>query len=288
MYIGGAQEAFTYQAGYQDLNLKIATKCYPMGTYTHTAASLRGSLETSLAELQTPCVDIFYLHAADRRVPFEETLQCCDEMYREGKFRQLGVSNYTAYELAEVVTLCRERGWVRPTVYQGMYNFITRGIERELVPACRRYGLDIVVYNPVAGGLLSSKFEGIAAAHEKSAAPVEGRYSDSGPTGGIYRGRYFRDPVLDSIKGVKEAADAHGITLLETALRWLVHHSALKMGDSGNDGILIGVSSMQQLEENIKELEKGPLPEEVLQALEKAWENARGSATEYVTNLVPA
>ena len=72
-----------------------------------------------------------------------------NKLYQEGKFTTLGLSNFTSYEVAEVATLCKERGWVRPRVYQAMYNAITRAIEKELVHACRRHGLDIVVYNPL-------------------------------------------------------------------------------------------------------------------------------------------
>ena len=85
--------------------------------------------KTSLKELKTDCVDIFYLHAADRSVPFEETLQEVNKMHKEGKFVNLGLSNFTAFEVAEVVIMCKERGWVRPTIYQGVYNAIS-------MPAC--------------------------------------------------------------------------------------------------------------------------------------------------------
>lgn len=87
---------------------------------------LREQLEKSLKELQTDCVDVFYLHAADRSVPFEETLGACDELHKEGKFVELGLSNFTAFEVAEVVITCKEKGWVRPTIYQAMYNAISQ------------------------------------------------------------------------------------------------------------------------------------------------------------------
>ena len=70
-------------------------------------------------------MDIFYLHAADRSVPFEVTLEECTKLHKEGKFVQLGLSNFTAFEVAEIVIMCKERGWVRPTIYQGMYNAIS-------------------------------------------------------------------------------------------------------------------------------------------------------------------
>jgi aflatoxin B1 aldehyde reductase len=87
---------------------------------------VREKLELSLKELNTNQVDIFYLHAADRSVPFAETLEVVNEMHKEGKFVQFGLSNYTAFEVAEIVITCTERGWVRPTIFQAMYNAISK------------------------------------------------------------------------------------------------------------------------------------------------------------------
>ena len=106
--------------------MTLATKCYPRRPVTHKAAVIKEQLAISLKELKTDCVDIFYLHAADRSVHFEETLEAVNEMHKEGKFVQLGLSNFTAFEVAEVVIMCKERGWVRPTIYQGMYNCISK------------------------------------------------------------------------------------------------------------------------------------------------------------------
>jgi aflatoxin B1 aldehyde reductase len=113
-------------------------------------------------------------------------------MVCRGKFVQLGLSNFTAFEVAEVVMHCKYNNWVRPTIYQGMYNAITRSLEKELIPACKRYGLDVVVYNPIAGGLFSGKYK----ANE---IPKEGRYSDAvGKMGEMYRKRYCMSilPIL--------------------------------------------------------------------------------------------
>lgn len=120
------QEAFTAQAGWKERGFKIATKSMPLVKGDHSAANLRKDLETSLSELGTDCVDIFYLHSADRTTPFTETLEAANELYKEGKFKQLGVSNFTAYEVAEIVMLCQHRGWVKPTIYQGVYNAISK------------------------------------------------------------------------------------------------------------------------------------------------------------------
>lgn len=163
---------------------------------------------------------------------------------------------------------------MRPTLYQGMYNCITRGIEPELVPACRRYGLDVVVYNPIAGGLLSGKIK------SADQVPDSGRFSDEAVSGKQYRQRYYREGVFRAIQTIERAAEGAGLSMVEVALRWVVHHSALRIR-GGNDGILIGASSLAQLESNLTDLEKGPLPEGVLAAVDEAWQVAKVDATNY-------
>lgn len=156
MYIQGDQEAFTREAHWKDRGLKLATKCYPSNPGDHAPAKLRATFETSLKELGADAVDIFYLHAPDRSVPFEDTLRELNDLFKEGKFVELGLSNFAAWEVAEVWNIANERGWVKPTIYQAMYNAITRDIEKELVPALRKYKIDLVVYNPVSVFLSSA------------------------------------------------------------------------------------------------------------------------------------
>lgn len=261
--------------GWKERGLSIATKWYPFNAGDHKAEKVEEALNKSLSELGTDSIDIFYLHAADRSLPFQEPLRKIDELYRQGKFRTFAVSNFTAYELAEVVMLCKANGWVQPTLYQGMYNAITRSIDPELITACRRYGLDIVVYNPIAGGIFSGKYK-------SSETPAEGRYSDTNARqGSAYRKRYFKDATFDALRVIEPVAQAEGLTLLEVAFRWLVHHSALNIKDGGNDGIIIGVSSQEQLEQNLRDLQKGPLPEKVVQALDEAWLIAKPTTANY-------
>ena len=222
---------------------------------------------------------ILYLHCPDRGTPFAETLSALNTAHQAGKFVQLGLSNFTAAEVAEVVLTCKYNGWVRPTVYQGMYNAITRGLEAELVPACRRYGLDIVVYNPLAGGLFSGKIKSA----DMEGAVEGGRFDGSTRLGVMYRGRYFRDSTFDALRVVEEAVEKHeGLTMIETALRWMVHHSKLRIGEGrGNDGIIIGISSFALLDGNLDAIEKGPLPDDVVEALDRAWRIAKADAPNY-------
>jgi aflatoxin B1 aldehyde reductase len=102
--------------------------------------------------------------------------------------------------------------------------------------------------------------------------------------GNMYRARYFKDSTFDSLRIIEPVAQKHDLTLLEIALRWCVHHSQLNVRDEGKgpaDGIIIGVSSLKQLEGNLRDLEKEPLPEEVVKVLDEAWGMCRGTAPSY-------
>lgn len=246
--------------------MTIATKCYPNSPGLHAPDKLEESLEKSLKELGTDCVDIFYLHAADRSLPFTEPLKKLDELHKKGKFVQLGLSNFTAFEVAEICMHCKYNNWVRPTIYQGMYNAIVRSVEAELIPVCRRYGLDFVAYNPIAGGIFSGKYK-------TKDMPAEGRFSDANVPriAARYRERYFKDETFEALRIIEPVVQKHNLTLLETAFRWMVHHSALNIKDGGNDGIIIGISSHEQLVQNVKDIEKGPLPDEVVKVIEEGW-----------------
>ncbi|WWC71804.1 uncharacterized protein I206_105763 [Kwoniella pini CBS 10737] len=275
VYIGGAQESWTANAGYKEKGLKIASKWYPNEAGAHKPEKVKEIVNKSLSELKTDKVDIYYLHAADRTTPFHETLKAINDLHKEGKFDTFAISNFTAAEVAEVCTICQYEGWVRPTLYQGMYNAVCRGAEPELLPVLRRFKIDWVVYNPIAGGLLSGKYK-------SEEPPKDGRFGSNSSTGENYRKRYFRPAAFDALEVIEKAIKPHGLTMVETALRWCVHHSQLNLANKGgNDGIIIGVSSFSQLESNLNDLEKGPLPDDVVKALDEAWLICKASAVPY-------
>ncbi|CCT68396.1 related to potassium channel beta subunit protein [Fusarium fujikuroi] len=276
IYVGGKQEGWTgSQTNWKERGLTVDTKVkYPAQPGENTYDKVIESVETSLKELGTDCIDLLYLHRPDRGTPFQETLGAINKLHKDGKFVKFGISNFTAYEVAEVVMICKYNNWVRPTVYQGMYNCLTRSIEAELFVACRRYGLDIVVYNPIAGGLLSGKIKSM------DIKPESGRFSDQSKIGTAYRQRYFRESTFKALKAIEEATEKNGLSMLETALRWIIHHSGLKV-TNGNDGIIIGMSNIQQLEQNLELVEKGPLPDEVVKALDQAWLYSKADTANY-------
>ncbi|XP_027698565.1 aflatoxin B1 aldehyde reductase member 2-like [Vombatus ursinus] len=247
---------------------KIATKANPWDGKSLRAESVRSQLETSLQRLQCTQVDLFYLHAPDHDTPVEETLQACNELHQEGKFVELGLSNYSSWEVAEICTLCKNNGWVLPTVYQGMYNATTRQVEMELFPCLRHYGLRFYAYNPLAGGLLTGKYR----YEDKDKKQPEGRFFGNSWSE-TYRNRFWKEHHFQAISLVEKAlAACYGAnppSMTSAALRWMYHHSQLQ-GARG-DAVILGMSSLEQLQQNMAAAEEGPLEPGVVKAFDEAW-----------------
>jgi len=181
------------------------------------------------------------------------------------------LSNYAAWEVSSICEICKYNGWVQPKIYQAMYNALQRAIEPELVPCLRKYGVRLVIYNPLAGGLFAGKIMSV------NDIPAEGRFSGESGGAKMYRERYVKDAYINALKDIKAVADKHGLRLTEVALRWCQHHSALLP----TDGVILGASSPEQLEMNCTDSAKGPLPADVLEALDKGWTNVGPSAPLY-------
>lgn len=116
----------------------IDTKVKSREPGSHTREKIAEDVDTSLEELRIDQINIEYLHQPDRATPFEETCEAIDKAYREGKFKKFGLSNFTAGEVAQVLDICERRGFVKPSVYQGQYNPLVRGGEKELFPLLRK------------------------------------------------------------------------------------------------------------------------------------------------------
>ncbi|KAK2861934.1 hypothetical protein Q5P01_001467 [Channa striata] len=267
MYVDGKSETII---GAMNLpkTVSIGTKANPWDGKTLKPESVRSQLATSLQRLQTDCVDLFYLHAPDHQTPIQETLRACNELHEEGKFKEFGLSNYASWEVAEIVTICRHNNWIAPTVYQGMYNATTRQVETELLPCLRYYGMRFYAYNPLAGGLLTGKYH----YEDKDGSQPAGRFFGNS-WASTYRDRYWKQNHFQAIDVVLKALEtAYGSekpTLTSAAMRWMFHHSQLK-GDLG-DGVIIGMSNMAQLQQNLAAAEEGPLDEKVVAAFNEAW-----------------
>jgi len=250
--------------------LLIAGKANPWVEDGLSAASVKHQLNTSLARLNTDSIELFYLHAPDLNTPIIETLQAVSQLHSEGKFKRFGLSNYAAWQVAEIAEICNREGWPQPVVYQGMYNALTRDVERELLACLQNYNMAFYVYNPLAGGMLSGKHQSI------DSMPDDGRFA----TFNGYKDRYWKPSYFNVINEVTAICRSNNIEPAEAAVRWLVHHSAIAT-PWAEHGIIVGASSFKHLEQNLAAIEGAPLPVTVVDAFDEAWETVRPSCIKY-------
>ncbi|KAF8644960.1 hypothetical protein AX16_008163 [Volvariella volvacea WC 439] len=279
VYSGGTSEEYLGKIDWKGKGLKMETKLYPMKVgdelqIHHTPEGLREHLLKSLKALNTDTLEMWYLHGPDRSVPYEVTLKTVDDLYKEGYFKRFGISNYAAWEVAEIVGICKANGYIQPTAYQGIYNAIHRSVEVELFPCLRKFGLAFYEFNPLAGGFFTDRYTNIRDNPEPGS-----RFDPKRNQGQMYRNRYWNEPYFQALDKIRPVAEKYGLTLVEISLRWVSHHSLMKR--KYGDAIIIGASSLRHLEQNLVDLEKGPLPEEVLQVLDEAWKLVQIHASRY-------
>ncbi len=279
IYGAGFAEQLLGDADYQQRGFTISTKLHPTMSrplaphnvpYSHSAEDLFSGLGASLQALKSEYVDTFFLYAPDRSVAWEETLQGLDRLYQSGRFQRWGLCKFPAHEVAEIQQLCIQNGWVRPSVYQGIYNPLLRQVEEELIPCLREYNMSFEAAQPLASGFLTSLYRRDMPDSEHQAFK---RFDPNFFLGKHNRSRYWQSAHFDALEIVRDAASSHGLSEIECTMRWLKHHSIIK-AELG-DGIVIGAADVKQLREVLGDLEKGPLPEGVVACIENAWKAAK-------------
>ncbi|PGH17869.1 hypothetical protein AJ80_04693 [Polytolypa hystricis UAMH7299] len=282
VYNTGTSEELLAAVDWQKRGLVMATKLYPtvgsfiesQDSYTHKPADVRRGLLNSLKALKTDKVDLWYLHGPDRNTPYEDTLREVNKLHQEGYFERLGVSNYMSWEVAQMCEICKKHGWIMPSVYQGIYHALQRSIEGELFPCLRNYGISLYVYQPLAGGFLTGRYK-----RDQAEVGADSPFDKDSVHGDWHRTRYWNDAYFTALEAMQAAGEKHGLTIGEVALRWLKYHSELKQ--ELGDAIVIGASSVKHLETNLIDLAKGPLPDDVVQAVDSAWPLVKGAAVKY-------
>jgi aflatoxin B1 aldehyde reductase len=248
----------------------IDTKVASFVPGAHSAEKIKASIEASVSALAPAEINILYLHAPDRATPFAETIEEVNKAYKDKKFAEFGLSNYSPEEVEQIVKLCADNNWVKPSVYQGQYNAISRLSETDLLPVLRKHNIKYYAYSPSASGIFTGKLSA------QSTEVKGGRFDSNSNVGKLYSGQYLKPELLDAAAKVHKESEARGISGHEVALRWVLHHSALDA--SKGDAMIIGASSMKQLEENLRICEQGRLPDELLQLLESTWDVAKDVA----------
>ena len=250
---------------------KIATKVNPRISGRLDGDAAYKQVNESLERMNLPSVDTVYLHFPDPKTPVESVLEAMADLHSQGKFKELGLSNFPAWMVTDVWHICDSRGWVKPTVFQGIYNPLTRKAETELNACLNHFGMRFYAYNPLAGGLLTGRY-----GHYED-APTDGRFTHR-PN---YQGRYWKKSFFEAVDLIRKAGEKYGINTIEATYRWLAFHSMLD-GNRG-DAILIGASKLGHLQQNMDTLKAGPLPEEMVQAFEQAWAVTKADSPEYFT-----
>ncbi len=220
------------------------------------------AVEKSLKQLETDYLDIYYMHGPDPSTPFEESLEAMSSLVRSGKVRYIGMSNFAAWQLTEALWICDKRNFIAPCVSESVYNLLTRGIESELVPCINKNSIGLVIYNPIAAGLLTGK-------HSKERPLENTRFSDPG-----YYKRYFNEENFEAIEKLTQTADRCGISLLELALRWCVSYDYVS-------SVILGISRPEYLRQNLELIEKGALSDDVLAECDEVWQLLKGNRFAY-------
>jgi aryl-alcohol dehydrogenase-like predicted oxidoreductase len=221
------------------------------------------AIDESLQRLGTDYLDLYYFHAPDHNVPIEESMEAMESLVKQGKVRYPASSNYASWQVVQMLWIAKDKGWHAPYITQPMYNLLARGIEQEYLPMCKEFGVSTVVYNPLAGGLLTGK-------HKQDKVTPGTRFDNNK----LYQDRYWHEQYFQSVEQLRRIAKEAGRSLVSLALNWQLHHT-------GSDCIILGASRLEQLNENLATADDGPLSEDVLTACDEVWRNLRGPLPVY-------
>ena len=215
------------------------------------------AVEDSLRRLDTDYIDLYQMHRYDD-TPVEETLSTLNDLVRAGKVRYIGVSNWPASQITEAAMITQVKGWEPLISLQPQYSILARDIEVEILPVCRRFGLGIIPYSPLAGGMLTGKYK-------KGEEPGEGtRFAAPGPFQQFWRARAQSERNHAIMQVVLDEAGKLDISPIALALSW-------NLSRPGVVSPIIGPKSVKQLEDNVAALDV-TLPAETVERIDAASE----------------
>ncbi len=199
---------------------------------------VRKAIESSLTRLRTDHVDLYQLHFPDPHTPIEETLSALDDLVREGKTRYVGCSNLAAWQLADAEWTARSRGLTPFVSAQNEYSLLDRSVEAELVPACKRFGVGLIPFYPLASGMLTGKYRRGEDAPEGTRLG-SGRFRKTLTDGTPLRS----DPVFDTVEKIESYAAERGVGLLDVAIGGLAARPAVA-------SVIAGATKPEQVRAN--------------------------------------
>jgi len=251
-----------FERGVRD-RVFLATKCRgKVGDGTNDVGLSRfhvqRAVEASLRRLRTDVIDLYQTHFFDPFTPIDETLRALDDLVRAGKVRYVGCSNYPLYRLAEAASAARALGLTRYETLQPRYNLLYREIETELLPYARQESLGVIVYNPIAGGLLSGKYRAGEAPRAGTRFTIRG-------AGEMYQHRYWDQTQLGAVEELAKEVESRGQSLATVATAWV-------LAQPGITSAIIGASRPEQLDATLAGAEL-PLDPELAKLCEAVWWN---------------
>jgi aryl-alcohol dehydrogenase-like predicted oxidoreductase len=239
VYAEGLSEQITGQAL---RNLKIPRETVVIATKSfgqtgpgpnnrgNSRAHIMDAIKASLTRLQVDHIDLYQIHGFDPVTPIEETVRALDTLVQHGHVRYVGVSNWAAWQIMKALGFAEREGLARFETLQAYYTLAGRDLEREIIPMLRSEGVGLLVWSPLAGGLLSGKY------HRDAAADGRRANFDFPP---VDRPRAF-----DCIDAMRPMAEQRGVSVAQIALAWLLHQRAVT-------SVIIGAMRLDQLDDNI-------------------------------------
>ena len=241
VYAGGVSEQITGQA-LRNLkipreNVVVATKVFSeMGKGPNARGATRGHIldgvKASLKRLQLEHIDLYQIHGFDPATPIEETVRAMDHLVRDGLVRYIGISNWAAWQIVKALGISERLGLARFESLQAYYTIAGRDLERELIPMLRSEGVGLMVWSPLAGGLLSGKY-----GREQEAEAGSRRVVFDFPP-------VDRERAWNCIDVMRPIAAAHGVSVAQIALAWLLHQPQVTT-------VIVGAKRPEQLADNI-------------------------------------
>jgi aryl-alcohol dehydrogenase-like predicted oxidoreductase len=241
VYSDGLAEEITGRAmvnsGRKRTDIVLATKGFGLaGKGPNDRGASRGHLmdavKASLKRLGTDYIDLYQVHGLDRVTPIEETVRALDDLVRQGHVRYVGVSNWSAWTIMKAIGIAEQKGWTRIATLQAYYTIAGRDLEREIVPMIMAEKVGLMVWSPLAGGLLAGKYD----------------RDGKGPDGA--RRTTFDFPIIDKdrafacIDAMRPIAKAHGVSVARIALAYVMSRPFVM-------STIIGAKTVDQLDDNL-------------------------------------
>lgn len=243
VYERGAAETLlgSILPGYNRRAYVVATKVFwPMSDHPSDKGLSRkhiiDSIEGSLERLKLKYVDILYCHRYDPETELRETVEAMHDIVRSGRATYWGTSEWSADQISHAVDICETRSLYKPVINQPLYSILARNIEKDILPACMKHGMGTANFSPLAQGILTGKYSG-------GTIPPNTRGSNE------KQNLWMKDQIadrelLDRVDSLKDIADRYSLSIGQLALAWILHHP-------GISSVIIGATSLAQLEENI-------------------------------------